>query len=69
MIARTLRHLSAGLLALVAQLGFADQSIYADALLNGWENWSWAATNLAAASPVHGGSKSVAGTTGPWQAL
>lgn len=46
-----------------------DQVVYADSLQNGWENWSWAQTNLAASSPVHGGTSSVSVTsTGTFQA-
>lgn len=38
----------------------ADLSIYADTLAVGWANWSWGGTiNLAAASPVQSGSKSI----------
>jgi hypothetical protein len=45
--------------------------IYNDALATGWANWSWAATiNLNNASPVHGGTHSIAVTyTGAWGAL
>jgi alpha-L-arabinofuranosidase len=69
MISRTLRRLSFYALALAAKFSFADQAVYTDSLLSGWENWSWATTNLAASSPVHGGTKSIAVTTGAWQAL
>ena len=47
----------------------ATQSIYADALAAGWENYSWATVNLQAAAPVHTGSKSIAVTYGAWQGL
>lgn len=69
MFTRTLRHLSVGVLALAAKLGLADQAIYSDALLNSWENWSWATTNFAATSPVHSGTRAIAVTSGAWQAL
>jgi hypothetical protein len=69
MISRTLRCLALGAIALAAKLGFADQAIYTDSLLNGWENWSWATVNLAAASPVHGGARSIGVTNGAWTAL
>lgn len=37
--------------------------IYSDALLNGWDDWSWDLTpNLANTSQVHGGAKSIAVT-------
>lgn len=69
MNSRLIRHLFLGACALLAKIGFADQSVYGDSLVNGWENWSWASTNLAATSPVHGGSRAIAVTTGAWQAL
>lgn len=36
-------------------------TIYADALANGWEDWSWDLPNhsLASTAPVHGGTKAV----------
>lgn len=37
----------------------ADQVVYDDALENGWQNWSWAAVNLANTSPVHSGADSI----------
>jgi alpha-L-arabinofuranosidase len=46
----------------------ADQAIYADSLANGWDNWSWCATDLGATAYVHGGVKSANVTyTGAWQ--
>lgn len=53
----------------LAKSAFADQAIYTDSLLNGWENWSWATVNLAATSPVHAGSRSIAVNAAAWQAL
>jgi hypothetical protein len=47
----------------------ADQSVYADALQNGWEFWGWATVNLANGSPVHGGSASISVSSTDWQAL
>ena len=47
----------------------ADQLVYSDSLLNGWENWSWATVNLATASPVHSGSFSIGVTSENYQAL
>lgn len=55
--------------ALLSQRALADQPVYSDALLNGWENWSWATVNLSTTTPVKGGTKAVAVTTGAWQAL
>ena len=46
-----------------------NQVIYDDALASGWDNWSWAQVNLAATSPVHGGSKSISVTFGAWEGL
>ncbi len=43
--------------------------IYDDALLNGWQNWSWAAVDTANAAPVHAGTASIGVTAGPWAAL
>jgi hypothetical protein len=47
----------------------ADQTVFDDALQNGWENWSWAATVETNASPVHTGKKSIKVTAGAWEAL
>ncbi|MBL9174775.1 MAG: hypothetical protein JNL10_14655 [Verrucomicrobiales bacterium] len=47
----------------------SDQTIYADGLAPGWDNWSWAAVNFAATAPVHSGSKSASITTDGWEAL
>jgi len=46
-----------------------NMSIYSDQLDSGWQNWSWAAVNLAATSPVQSGSDSIEVTAGAWQAL
>lgn len=44
--------------------------IYADALVAGWDNWSWGDTlNFAATAPVHSGSDSIAITLSGWGAL
>ena len=55
--------------ASVAAPAFADQTLYTDSLQNGWSNWSWATTNLASASPVHGGADAISVQTGAYQAL
>lgn len=47
----------------------ADQALYTDSLQNGWVNYSWAAVNLAAASPVHTGADSISVQAGAYQAL
>jgi hypothetical protein len=41
-------------------------SVYTDSLQTGWQNWSWATVNLAATSPVHSGTKSIAITMYAW---
>lgn len=43
--------------------------VYDDALGPGFENWSWATVNLANASPVHGGNKSIAFEPDSYQGL
>jgi hypothetical protein len=48
-----------------------DVSIYGDGTGSGWFNWSWSTTvNMAATSPVHGGTRSMAVTYGAaWAGL
>jgi len=46
-----------------------DQSVYTDALVNGWQNWSWATVNLANTTPVQSGTDSISVSAGPYQAL
>ena len=46
-----------------------DQSVYTDALVNGWQNWSWATVNLSNTSPVQSGTDSISVSAGPYQAL
>lgn len=60
------------LLILLVQFGSRAQAtttiVYDDTLTSGWTNWSWASVNLAATSPTHSGSASIAVTyTGGWQ--
>ena len=43
--------------------------IYTDQLLNGFEDWSWAAVDLANPVPVHSGVHSIKVTAGAFQAL
>ena len=50
---------AAGLLVPVKSLAQAPTTIYSDLLLNGFQDWSWGTHNLANASPVHSGSKSI----------
>jgi hypothetical protein len=46
-----------------------DMTVYSDSLQNGWQNWSWAATNTSNTSPVHAGADSISVTAGAWAAL
>jgi alpha-N-arabinofuranosidase len=46
-----------------------DQAVYTDALVNGWQNWSWATVNLSNTSPVQSGTASISVSAGPYQAL
>jgi alpha-N-arabinofuranosidase len=47
----------------------SDQSVYTDALVNGWQNWSWATVNLSNTAPVQSGTDSISVNAGPYQAL
>ncbi len=53
----------------VAVAGADDQVIFDEALRNGWESWSWAAVDVAQSTVVHAGSRAIAVTGGPWEAL
>ena len=44
-------------------------SIYGDALVNGWNNWSWASVNTASTTTVHTGSSAIAVTADAFEAL
>ena len=57
------------LLAATARNTTADQTIYADALTNAWEDWSWATVSLTATSPVYSGTHAIRVTPGAWEAL
>lgn len=46
-----------------------DLSVYDDGLRNAWENWSWAATDLASTAAVHAGTTSVAVNADAWSAV
>jgi hypothetical protein len=57
-------------LAFLPQLALrADQIVYDDALVNGWQNWGWATLNYANTSPVHGGSYSISVAMTGWQGI
>jgi hypothetical protein len=49
----------------------ATNLLYSDALGDGWNDWSWGITqNLAASSPIHGGSAAIAVTySSAWSGL
>jgi hypothetical protein len=48
----------------------ADQTVYDDALENGWQDWGWATRNYANTSPAHSGSDSISVTiSSAWQGL
>ena len=61
--------LLASLLTPVFPTFAAPKVIYDDALASGWADWSWAAVDLQAAAPVHGGTRSIAITFDAWQGL
>jgi hypothetical protein len=44
-------------------------SVYGDALVNGWNNWSWASVSTANTSTVHTGTSSIAVTADAFEAL
>src|SRR6185503_13604502 len=60
-----------GVVLALASTVFArsDQSIYADSLVNGWQNWSWATVNLDNTSPVHTGTRSASVNADAWEAI
>src|SRR5262245_19704255 len=65
-----IRNVLIGLAVLVrAVWAQGDQVVFNDALVNGWQNWSWATVNLANSSPAHSGAKSISVTAGAWQAV
>jgi hypothetical protein len=45
------------------------QVVYADSLLNGWQNWSWATVNLASTSRIYSGTSAISVNAANWQAL
>src|SRR5688572_23018633 len=48
----------------------ADQVIYDDALVNGWEAWGWATNiNYNSTAYVHTGTKAIAVTGRAWEAV
>ena len=65
----TLTTIIAGLLLPGIARAQSDQSIYADALANGWQKWSWATVNLSNTQPVQAGSDSISVNATAYQAL
>ena len=51
--------LGAAMLCALAASAQSPLAIYTDGLVNGFENWSWAANDFNNTSPVHGGTKSI----------
>src|SRR5262245_8829183 len=49
--------------------GQANLPVYTDRLVNGFQNWSWAANNINNHSPVHSGSSSISVSANYWEAL
>src|SRR2546423_1386860 len=47
----------------------ANVPIYTDHLANGFQDWSWAARNLANGSPTHSGTASISVTANAWEAI
>ena len=43
--------------------------IYQDSLVDGWENWSWATTDTASATPARRGTSAISVTADAWAAL
>ncbi len=63
--------MAVSLVALSVPAAQTSSTIYADALTNGWQDWSYASTrNLANTAPVHSGTHSISVTiTGAWGAI
>ena len=61
--------LSSVLVWVAPALAQTDQQIYSDSLVGGWQNWSWAAVNLANTSPVHSGAQSASVSADAWEAI
>src|SRR5262245_14778686 len=47
----------------------ADFTIYDEGLASGWQNWSWASTDLASTAAANTGAVSAAVTSSPYSAL
>lgn len=66
---RRLLALGGILLALSAHAAAQGQSVYADALANAWQDYSWATVNFANTTPVHAGADSIRVDAQAYQAL
>jgi hypothetical protein len=61
--------LVAGFVLALPLVTSADQTLFADTLQNGWQNWSWAAVDLNQSATVHGGTRAISVSAGAWEAL
>lgn len=59
---------SAGLFA-ATTVSAADMPVYGDALLSGWQDWSWATHSLTATAFVHSGTRSISFVPEGWKAV
>jgi hypothetical protein len=55
--------------AVLPSVAQSNLSIYTDHLVNGFQDWSWAAHNLANTSPVYSGSNSISVSDVAWTAI
>jgi len=46
-----------------------DKTLYDEALASGWQNWSWAAVDMASTATAHTGTMSIAVTPPAWSAF
>lgn len=61
-----------GLLLMAARpaVGQGPLDVYADSLVNGFQDWGWSTRDYANTAPVHSGTKSISVTfSGAWQGL
>ena len=58
------------LLLVVRVTAFAavDKTLYDETLAPGWQNWSWAAVDMASTASAHTGTVSIAVTPTAWSA-
>ena len=53
-------------LVCVGVVGQAPMDVYTDHLVNGFQDWSWGARDLANPAPVHSGTRSIRYHGGVW---